>query len=87
MVSAKIYFSDKSSITINESDRIVPIVRNSLEDEPFASMGKSVEIYTHTHDGLIPALMNVFCFCDFFYVNGNMDTIYSTYSIVKIEKC
>lgn len=87
MASAKIYFSDKSILVVNESDRIIPIVQSHSEKGDFASMGASVELYNHIHDGLIPSLMDAFCFCDYFYVNENGNTVYSSHSIVKIENC
>lgn len=87
MASAKIYFSDKSSLIVNEGDRIIPIVRVHSDKDDFASMSKSIELYNHIHDGLIPSLMDAFCSCDYFYVNENRNTAYGSHSIVKIENC
>lgn len=85
MISAKIYFSDKSILAVNEGDRIIPIIRIHSDKGDFASMGKSIELCNHIHDGLIPSLMDAFCLCDYFYVNENGSTVYNSRSIVKIE--
>lgn len=87
MSSAKIYFSDKSVIVVNEYDRITPITSIHSDKANFASMDKPIELYNHIHDGLIPALMDVFCFYDYFYVNEDRNTVYGSRSIVKIENC
>lgn len=86
MNTATIYFSDQSTLVINESDYIIPVsLVVSENDEPFTSMGKPLEIYNHIHDGLIPALTTALCQCDFFYVNSNSGTIYSSNSVVRIK--
>lgn len=85
MISANIYFSDKSILTLNEGDRIIPIIHIHSDKGVFASMGRSIELCNHIHDGLIPSLMDAFCLCDYFYVNENRSTVYSSHSIVKVE--
>lgn len=86
MNTATIYFSDQSTLIINESDCIIPVSLVVQEkDNSFASMGKPFEICYHIHDGLIPALTTALCQCDFFYVNSNGDTIYSSNSVVRIK--
>lgn len=85
MQSAKIHFSDKTTITVKENDLIIPIVLTDGPDGKFASMAEPVSLYNHVHDGLIPALMNAFCSCSFFYIASNTDTAYGTGSIIKIE--
>ena len=85
MKSAKIYFADSTSIVVNEGDIITPIICHSDTDGKFASMSTPMEIYNHVQNGLIPALMDVFCFSTFFYVGNDYDVVYGTNSIVKIE--
>ena len=75
MASAKIYFADKSTVTVSECEIIIPV----------ASLGKPIELYNHIHDGLIPALATAFCSCSFFYIGDKTDTVYGTGSIIKIE--
>lgn len=87
MASAKIYFSDKSNLIVNEGDHIIPIVRTHSDKGDFASMSEPIELYDHIHDGLIPSLMDAFCSCNYFYVNENGNTAYGSRSIVKIENC
>ena len=87
MVSAKIYFSDKSSLVVNDGDRIIPITCIRSDEGNFAAMGEAIILYNHIHNGLIPSLMDAFCFYDYFYVNENMNAVYGSRSIVKIENC
>ena len=85
MASAKIYFADKSTVTVSEGEIIIPVVLSGVPDEKFASLGKPIELYNHIHDGLIPALATAFCSCSFFYIGDKTDTVYGTGSIIKIE--
>ena len=89
MFSAKIYFSDKSTVTVNEGDFIIPIVsaKTSSEDASgeSVSMGKPIDLCGHSYHGLIPALATALYSCPFFYIGSNPDTVYGTGSIVKIE--
>ncbi len=85
MASAKIFFSDKSVLTVNENDRIIPIVQNPSDEECFVSMSKAVTLYDHIHNGLIPSILDALCFCQFFYIGDNDRVVYCTNSIIKIE--
>ena len=87
MSTANIYFSDKSSLTVNDGDHITPIVPIRSDEGNFASMSEPIELYDHIHDGLIPSLMDALCFCDYFYLNDDRNVVYSSRSIVKIESC
>lgn len=88
MATAKIYFSDKSYLELNENDLITPIVLFSLPgEEERASKGQPVQLYNHIHDGLIPSIMNVLCRCNFFEMENNSDIVYNSHSIVRIENC
>ena len=81
---AIIYFSDGTSIGIHEDDRLTPIVSTDEIADGSASMGKSISVYYHTNNGLIPSLMDCFTHCSFFYLNNDYSTVYSTNSIVRI---
>lgn len=85
MTSAKIYFADKSTVTVSEGEIIIPVVLSEVSDEKFTSIAKPIELYNHIHDGLIPALTTAFCSCSFFYIGRKTDTVYGTGSIIKIE--
>lgn len=85
MNTATIYFSDKSTIVVKEGDLIIPIVQTAISDNVFSSMGESVEIYNHVNNGLIPALLDAFYLCKFFYINSSDSPVYGTACIVKIE--
>lgn len=84
-MSALIYFSDKSTVEINENETIIPIVATTVKDEPTASMGKPISVYRHVHNGFIPSLMEIFCNCDYFYIDNDYSTAYCCKSIVKIK--
>lgn len=84
-MSALIYFSDKSTVEIHENETIIPIIANTLHNEPTASMGKPISVYKHVHNGFIPSLMDVFCNCDYFYIGNDYSTAYCGKSIVKIK--
>ena len=85
MNSATIYFADQSSIVIEEDDFLIPVSLHSANvDDPFSSMGKPLEIYNRIEDGLIPAITTALCQCNFFYVNSNGNTIYSSSAVVRI---
>lgn len=85
MRTATIYFSDKSTLVLSERDVIIPIIGNTSSDGNFASMSVPVELYWHTHDGLIPSIMDALCFCSFFCVKSNDSPAYCVNSIIKIE--
>lgn len=85
MKKAIIYFSDKSTIEVKENDHIIPILPINGDDGIHASMGESVEVWDHIHNGLIPAIMDAFAQCDFFYLNHNYDIVYNSKSVVKIQ--
>ena len=85
MQTAKIYFCDKSTVTVKEGDLITPIIPNEFDNATTASMGESIELWNHVHNGLIPSLMDAFTRCDFFYLNHNYNVVYNSNSIVRIE--
>lgn len=85
----KIHFSDKSILELHEKDFLIPIVFHQPSEnfsKSFASMDVSVQLEEHINNGLIPSLMNVLCKSDFFYVNDNIEIVYGTHSIVRIEQ-
>lgn len=85
MNTVTVYFSDKSYLTLTEDDSLIPVCENTVSDKKAACLGIPVELYSHIHYGLIPSIMDVLCFCKFFYVSGNSDVVYCTGSIIKIE--
>lgn len=81
-METKINFSDGTSLILNESNLIQPII--SIDNNAFsAALGKSFELYWHIQDGLIPSILDVLVSCDYFRVVGN-DTVYGSKSIVSI---
>lgn len=87
MDKVKITFSNGETITLKEYDSITPIVLCEHNGKQIPSMAPSNELWNHTHDGLIPSLMESLYVCRFFYVNDNHNIVYGTHSIVKIEVC
>lgn len=84
MNSAKLYFSDKSTLDLSENDVLIPIVGHKSSDDVTASMAEPIELYSHVHNGLIPSIMDAFVKCDFFYVNHDYNTAYNSKAVVKI---
>ena len=85
MNTAIIHFSDNSTIELHENDFIVPIVKNPSTEETSVSMYKSMELWSHTHNGLIPSILDALYTGFFFYVNNDFNTVYNVSSIVRIE--
>lgn len=85
MNRAKINFANGYTLYLSDADEISPIVHMKDERGSFASRGEYVSLYPHVHDGLIPSILDVLCFCDFFTIRGKTDTIFCTKSIVSIE--
>lgn len=85
MKKAVIHFADETTIEVREHDAITGVSACSDDKGKFSSMSKSAELQIHIHDGLIPSIMDVLCFCPFFYIGEDHDVIYGTNSIVKIE--
>lgn len=84
-MKATINFSDGSILSIKENDLITPIMPVTHEGTPSASIGKPVETYFHIHNGFIPALMEAFCHCDYFYLNDDYSVAYCAKAIVSIK--
>lgn len=85
MNKAKITFSNSETLTVKEGDIFVPIISIESDDGTYSSMGKTCEIWSHIHDGLIPSLTELLYQCRFFFHVDNSNVVYSTSSIVKIE--
>lgn len=85
MEKAKITFSNNETLMIKEGDYFIPIVQTETDGDVTSSQGKVYEIWSHTHDGLIPSVTELFYKGKFFCSVDDTNTIYSTSAIVKIE--
>ena len=85
MGKAKITFSNNETLIVSEGELFVPIVKVQLEKEIASSMSKTFEVWNHPHDGLTPALTELFYNCEYFFHIDDNKTAYSTSAIVKIE--
>ncbi|SEB15981.1 hypothetical protein SAMN05421743_12172 [Thalassobacillus cyri] len=85
MSEARITFSNNETIIIREGDIFIPVQSIELDNETSSSMGKHCEIWSHTHDGLIPSITELLYKGQFFFNIEDKNTIYSTTSIVKVE--
>ncbi len=84
MQSAKITFSDGSTMTVSATDCLIPIVKYDHNGETLTSQDKVYEIWYHVHDGLIPSLTELLCKCEFFkQIDGSK--VYKTSSVVSVE--
>lgn len=77
-----LYFSNGDCLTLNAGDLITPII---YPEPNSASMSGNYPLEIHIHNGLIPSLMDAFYKSRFFYVNNDMNVIYGSNTIVKIE--
>jgi len=84
--TATITFSNNEKIVIHEMDIITPIIKHSENNDNFACMAESKYIENHIHDGLIPFLLDVFLYCEYFFVGSDHTKAYSAKAIVKIER-
>lgn len=85
MDKAKITFANGYTLFLSDSSEIAPIIHMKDEKESFSSLGEYKPLYLHIHDGLIPSILDVLCFCDFFAVREKPDTIFCAKSIISIE--
>ncbi len=85
MSSAKIYFSDGSSVIVNEKNIISPVYPIDKDGQKYSTKDCPKELYSHIHGGLVTSLLDVLCFCPFFYIDENLSVVYSSNSIVRIE--
>ncbi|MDE7183814.1 MAG: hypothetical protein K2O40_04885 [Lachnospiraceae bacterium] len=85
METVIIHFSDKSTLSLNEGDFLIPILRIDKDNQIFASLDQPAELWNHIQNGLIPSILDVFVKCDFFYLKNDPNTVYNSKAIVKIE--
>ncbi|MCM1057924.1 MAG: hypothetical protein NC517_09990 [Firmicutes bacterium] len=81
---ATINFSDGSTVTVNETDKICPVILSSDKDGPIAGLLDPVPAETHVHYGLTWWLLGIFCRCDYFYINEEFSIAYCSKAIVSI---
>lgn len=80
-MSTIIHFADKSTLTLNENDFLIPVNFN----RGHIGMGNPVILKEHSDYGLIPSIMDVFSSCNFFHVGNDDANVYGVASIVKIQ--
>lgn len=77
-----LYFSNGDHLILNDGDLVTPIIYTEPNS---ASMSKNFPLEIHIHNGLVPSLMNAFDKSRFFYVNNDLNVVYGSNTIVKIE--
>ncbi|MFD2638361.1 hypothetical protein [Piscibacillus salipiscarius] len=82
MNNVKITFSNNEAITVYEGGILIPIKKVNNEG---TSLSEPVELWSHTHDGLIPCLTELFSNSLFFFEADNKNKVYSVSAIVKLE--
>lgn len=88
MSSILLTFSDGSTLTLKEEQRLVPIVSykdNESGDRFNVSKDKTFEIWLHIHDGLIPSICEFLVNCEFFHLLDDNSTVYNSKAVVKIQ--
>ena len=87
--TATIYFSDGNTLKVKEGEIFTPI--NSYppnidkKELNFASQGKSIELWNHIHDGLIPSVLELLFNSEYFCKLGNPSIVYNSKSVTRIE--
>jgi hypothetical protein len=82
MNKAKITFANGDSIVLSEGVALYPIHANTKSNEKFASKDECSVLSYHISEGLIPSILDVLCFCEFFEYD---DIVYNTKTIVSIK--
>jgi hypothetical protein len=83
---ALITFSDGQKLELAVDDFLIPIVKVVNKEEIYSTRMEPVEMYWHIHDGLIPAIADVICNYDFFFVGHNTNKFYGSKTIVSVEQ-
>lgn len=83
----KVTFSDSSSKTFHEEQSFMAIVKTNNDDGINSnSHSKIFSLWNHHHDGLAPSFIDLLVNSEYFYDIENPSTIYSTSSVVKLER-
>ena len=84
-MSTKLTFSNGETLIVHEDQILIPIVRVVRDKDISASMGKPVEIWSHTHNGLIPSLLDLLFASEYFCLVDTQDKVYNSSAVVTIE--
>lgn len=85
MSKALLTFSNGETLKLHEGQLLTPISLISKGEDQFASKGAPCELWTHTHDGLVPSIVEFICKCDFFQLVDDPNKIYKSSSVVTVE--
>ena len=84
MFKAKLTFSDKSTLVVEDGQTLYPIYKTEHNGEEFTTQ-TNFEIYYHHNAGLIPSLTELLSRFDFFQLSQNADIVYKSSAVVTIE--
>ncbi|MEY9975270.1 hypothetical protein [Lysinibacillus sp. RC79] len=84
---ATIYFSDGKSIEVKEGQLFMSIksINNEKEKLNYASQSNTFELWGHTHDGLIPSILELLFNSEYFFEIDIPSVIYNSKSVTRIE--
>lgn len=87
MNSASIYFSDGKSLEVKEGQLFMSINSfiNEEEKSNYASQSIAFKLWNHTHDGLIPSILELLFNSEYFFDIDISSVIYNSKSVTRIE--
>ncbi|WP_367007407.1 hypothetical protein ABZ559_04930 [Streptococcus sp. ZY19097] len=82
MPKIKVTFADGSTTILHEDQTFQTIVKTDYG----TSLSQVFTLWSHHHDGLVPSLTEMLAHGLFFFDIEHPETIYSSASVVKLEK-
>ena len=82
MNRAKIAFANGESIVLTEGIPLYPIYTYTKDGKNYSSKNDCSVLWFHTSEGLIPSILDVLCFCEFFEYDN---IVYNTKTAVSIQ--
>ncbi|MHC5373606.1 hypothetical protein ACYSNU_07365 [Enterococcus sp. LJL120] len=90
MPEIKVYFADGTVETFHEEQSFMSIKSslssNEIPEKLYPSQSGVYSLWNHTHDGLVPSLLELLANSDYFFDIENPQNYYNSNSIVRIEK-
>lgn len=82
---ALLTFSNGEKLELPENQLIIPLVKDTVNDEIIVSQGHIYTLWYHSGAGLIPSVCEILCQCVFFQLPSNLDKVYNSAAVVTVE--
>lgn len=86
MEEAIITLANGETLTLVEGQLIFPIIRVEKDGEIFSTRVKPIELCLHVHFGLLPAVTDFLCSCEFFFTSEIDSRAYKSSAVVSVER-